>query len=280
MNSQYFDHKYFNSYYYANIINNLIKNKWEFLGFVSQFFELNPIESLIKPWQKETILHSFIRHVISTTIEEESYEKSIDQLKYKKSRGEIELGDLYIEWMFKYYELDYFSFTDFCSKDINDITEDDFSEYYDELLICSEIERLHDIISNEVFYLVFNNRELLLNFNLIIAQYISEISISEFNEDHIENVKHVKREGQLKRVNIPQWVKKAVYFRDRGCCCFCKTDLSGILALSNKLEYDHIVPLSEGGANDITNIQLLCEKCNKSKSDTSVGTSTHYENWF
>lgn len=280
MNSQYFDHKYFNSYYYANIINNLIKNKWEFLGFVSQFFELNPIESLIKPWQKETILHSFIRHVISTTIEEESYEKSIDQLKYKKSRGEIELGDLYIEWMFKYYELDYFSFTDFCSKDINDITEDDFSEYYDELLICSEIERLHDIISNEVFYLVFNNRELLLNFNLIIAQYISEIGISEFNEDHIENVKHVKREGQLKRVNIPQWVKKAVYFRDRGCCCFCKTDLSGILALSNKLEYDHIVPLSEGGANDITNIQLLCEKCNKSKSDTSVGTSTHYENWF
>jgi 5-methylcytosine-specific restriction endonuclease McrA len=31
------------------------------------------------------------------------------------------------------------------------------------------------------------------------------------------------------------------------------------------LEYDHIVPLSKGGSNTARNVELLCEKCNRSK---------------
>ena len=34
------------------------------------------------------------------------------------------------------------------------------------------------------------------------------------------------------------------------------------------LEYDHISPYSCGGSNDVSNIQLLCRKCNRSKSNS------------
>lgn len=55
-------------------------------------------------------------------------------------------------------------------------------------------------------------------------------------------------------------VKLAVWRRDHGKCIECGS--------KEKLEYDHIVPVSKGGSNTEINIQLLCEKCNRKKSPT------------
>jgi 5-methylcytosine-specific restriction endonuclease McrA len=32
-----------------------------------------------------------------------------------------------------------------------------------------------------------------------------------------------------------------------------------------RLEYDHIIPVSRGGSNTVRNIELRCERCNRSK---------------
>lgn len=60
--------------------------------------------------------------------------------------------------------------------------------------------------------------------------------------------------------NISSTTKKIVYSRDGGICQCCGG--------SELLEYDHIIPFSCGGESDASNIQLLCRKCNRSKSNS------------
>jgi len=64
------------------------------------------------------------------------------------------------------------------------------------------------------------------------------------------------------RPRIPESVRIEVWRRDGGKCARCGS--------REKLEYDHIVPISKGGSNTARNIELLCEKCNRSKSNNVV----------
>ena len=68
-----------------------------------------------------------------------------------------------------------------------------------------------------------------------------------------------RTEPRRERAGIPEKVRIAVWRRDNGCCVKCGS--------REKLEYDHIIPISRGGSNTVRNIELLCEKCNRSKSD-------------
>jgi hypothetical protein len=63
---------------------------------------------------------------------------------------------------------------------------------------------------------------------------------------------------------IPEDVKKAVSVRDGGKCRVCGSTYD--------LQYDHIIPHSLGGSSDdVDNIQLLCGRCNRHKSNRYVG---------
>ena len=59
---------------------------------------------------------------------------------------------------------------------------------------------------------------------------------------------------------VSETTKKIVFTRDGGMCQCCGS--------SENLEYDHISPYSCGGSSDVSNIQLLCLKCNRSKSNS------------
>ncbi|WP_314060080.1 HNH endonuclease [Empedobacter brevis] len=62
-----------------------------------------------------------------------------------------------------------------------------------------------------------------------------------------------------KRNPIPDDVKDKVWNRDGGKCVNCGSNIN--------LEFDHIIPHSKGGANTYRNLQLLCESCNRTKSN-------------
>ena len=64
---------------------------------------------------------------------------------------------------------------------------------------------------------------------------------------------------QRKREYIPDEVKEMVWQRDAGQCRNC--------GAKDNLQYDHIIPHSEGGSNEITNLQILCRNCNLKKSN-------------
>jgi hypothetical protein len=65
-------------------------------------------------------------------------------------------------------------------------------------------------------------------------------------------------EGGIDR-SIPQDVRNRVWQVYGGKCAQCGS--------RDYLEFDHIIPVAKGGSNSEQNVQLLCRKCNLSKSD-------------
>jgi hypothetical protein len=63
--------------------------------------------------------------------------------------------------------------------------------------------------------------------------------------------------GERAKRSIPQDVKIAVSARDGGRCRQCGS--------TQQLHFDHVIPISRGGANTVANIQLLCGACNRAK---------------
>lgn len=62
------------------------------------------------------------------------------------------------------------------------------------------------------------------------------------------------------RERVSSAVRRAVWSRDQGKCARCGS--------RERLEYDHIIPVAHGGGSTERNIELLCERCNRAKSDS------------
>jgi hypothetical protein len=73
-----------------------------------------------------------------------------------------------------------------------------------------------------------------------------------------ESLKHIRAfDGQ--RLPAEDWhiIRSIVMERDGHACTYC--------GATNQLEGDHIVPLSRGGSNALTNLATACRPCNLSK---------------
>lgn len=64
--------------------------------------------------------------------------------------------------------------------------------------------------------------------------------------------------GSARRTRIPDDVKQYVWVRDGGECQGCGSTI--------ELQFDHVIPVSMGGSNNIENLQILCGPCNRSKA--------------
>lgn len=62
------------------------------------------------------------------------------------------------------------------------------------------------------------------------------------------------------RTPIPENARHEVWRRDGGCCVDCGS--------RERLEFDHIIPLSRGGSSTTRNLELRCERCNRQKGAT------------
>jgi 5-methylcytosine-specific restriction endonuclease McrA len=75
----------------------------------------------------------------------------------------------------------------------------------------------------------------------------------------------------------PRWVGESLSARERNLCARCATSFS---KLDVKRQIDHIVPLGEGGSNDISNLQLLCSTCNEKKGIRHVTVEASFQNYI
>lgn len=122
------------------------------------------------------------------------------------------------------------------------------------------------------FEILFRDKEFLLDFQLRIKKVVDN------NLD--KNLPLFNKNGNIKRARIPEWLKKAIFFRDKGKCQLCGKDISGLSNHYNELNYDHLLPLGAGGTNDSTNYILLCRECNQKKKVKVIKFENKEEFWF
>ncbi len=72
----------------------------------------------------------------------------------------------------------------------------------------------------------------------------------------------VTQPEKVQRSGIPDDVRLLVWERDDRKCQKCGSRV--------ELQYDHIIPVSLGGANTPENLQILCGRCNRLKSASVV----------
>ena len=112
--------------------------------------------------------------------------------------------------------------------------------------------RISGIIS-----LMRKNKEIDLRERHIIAEMYHHLYRNYYKIKDLENAEPRKIAQQfIGRKKIRLFIIK----RDGNKCLKCKSDL--------KLQLDHIIPISKGGQNRLSNLQTLCNSCNSKKRDT------------
>jgi 5-methylcytosine-specific restriction enzyme A len=91
---------------------------------------------------------------------------------------------------------------------------------------------------------------------------------AETNDElSIVNVMHNRftRRSKLGRSRISKQVRDEVFRRDDNTCQFCGNRLTPA-----KLTIDHLIPLSRGGLNEVTNFVACCGVCNEKKANVPL----------
>jgi hypothetical protein len=105
----------------------------------------------------------------------------------------------------------------------------------------------------DYFFIVFNDiTKYIFLFISIFSLFTILLTLRKYSQNGSMS------KNKYKRRSIPQGIKNKVWNRDGGKCVECGSN--------ENLEFDHIIPVSKGGANTYRNIQLLCEPCNRTKS--------------
>ncbi len=285
-NKTMFKMRFYQTYYFSSLVQNMLIQSMEFLRERDDFYNSNLFSDCFYPFKKFSALHNFAFFVINNELSEETLEVNLEKQQqyyqkiqsFSKELQGIDPKQLPIDISMRIYGISCDGFDKWLidmGKDFLNADQEDIYDYFTDLQLSSDYDVLIKNISNEVFFILFQNRGLMKVFNETIASAIEYSSLPEEIQMYFD-----ESSTTLKPVLLPQWVKQAVFDRDRGACALCQKDLSGTLNIDEKeIVYDYIVPLSQGGLNDVSNIQVLCKICNAEKSEKSL-TSDYYKFWY
>jgi hypothetical protein len=257
MESKLTEYKFQSIYKFLSIVYMNVEAGVDFWNFNGDSF----VKSALK-FNKKSLLHIYVTNTLycyynkefrrnGDLIEEDDIEwwtnlMKIYKVKLKHKKYDEEKDGFVWEWYIK--------------------NEEQFIEFF-------------DAISEEVVHILFNDKNFLFLFNRLVRNVL--IDEDGTYADYVKWPENSRNEdGTIKRCPIPQWVKHAVYHRDKGHCVFCNRDLTDLVTTLNSKNYDHIVPLKDYGTNDPCNLQLTCEHCNKSKGAKDKVPNYKYQKWW
>ena len=171
-----------------------------------------------------------------------------DHILSENEKKNIRLLKIY----FKIKEGDFYKYR---FSEVEEILQRQFERLYMDDKI-DESEELHKVDLQEIFGLSYDQFDSFKAVEIIKALEkgadIGKLDTARFPKSAVIKSHFSGRD-------ISQNVKDQVWNRDMGRCTSCGDN--------RNLEFDHIIPFSKGGSNTYRNIQLLCQPCNRKKSN-------------
>ncbi len=121
------------------------------------------------------------------------------------------------------------------------------------LLLCAGLVALYALFTAHPTLLLW----LLGGCALVLGCFIAYKIDRRRTQRWTQMLAETQRQGRDSRY-IPTPVRQEVWSRCKGQCVQCGSTFY--------LEFDHIIPLSKGGATSVNNLQLLCRGCNSRKA--------------
>lgn len=140
-----------------------------------------------------------------------------------------------------------------------DAVEDTLSRQFQLLYADNKIdndEALYNVDLQDLFDLSYDQ------FDIIKEKEVRRALEQGANITDLDTARYPKvnlMDSEVAARSISKQVMNDVWNRDGGKCVKCGSQ--------NRLEYDHIIPFSKGGSNTFRNIQLLCQTCNRKKTN-------------
>lgn len=191
-----------------------------------------------------------------------------------------------VKYLIKYSDIGYDQDTlekiDFCIRylhlyeqmmDDMEILEDDISEYLPAHVRMFALKNKIPYKVCDISYKLAENVEPEFSFLYVSPAGRSErafdinITPSLLSKVESEIYKKLDKKGfsTTQRQMMTNDLREAIKKRDNYTCCICGNSVFNEPNLL--LEVDHIVPISKGGKTEASNLQTLCWRCNRSKSN-------------
>ena len=103
---------------------------------------------------------------------------------------------------------------------------------------------------------VFDGEYPAAEMRMLISEYMTDLE-KRFTAAAIDRDLLRQAAEAEQPASIPDRVRSIVWRRDNGRCAMCGG--------TTDLEFDHIIPKSQGGASTVANVQVLCVRCNERK---------------
>lgn len=110
------------------------------------------------------------------------------------------------------------------------------------------------------------------------TQCVVTMDIENINKliTYLSQIIKFKKSIQGQRALMTSRFRNEILTRDNYTCQMCKLSVRDEPNLL--LEVDHIIPLSKGGTTNYNNLQTLCWKCNRSKSNKIIKEENKSDN--
>jgi len=157
MRNEFQDMDYFETYYFANIIHNVISDPLPYIRNMEEFHGDMKYANFLKPFPRYSSLHLFVEHIFWNLLDEQTNDKVV-----RKALTERD-NDLWVNRDLKHHKMPHLEFREWLRVNLIDecdADQDCLIEYHHFLMNEGDcqLEKLNDQMVKEVFFLMFLNR--------------------------------------------------------------------------------------------------------------------------